>query len=283
MLTIGRLTYWVCSLLILTNETGNKGRMTNYQNPTVTRATLVRHENLALTLYYPGKILCYPYRLMEHIRTEPHGVVHHMEDLETGMIYEVKIYVLGGIHPNLKKHRVDNLKKLSALPSFVYSFDVGGEKYCLSLPNKPASITSRQKLGAIGRHNTPEYVAAFPKLPSSSMSIRLGTQSKVILESNSFPIEQDISFYMQTSQMFSELSIREQTQTGLLSMSIARDGISIPMCELEPAWKQGVHLPSTQPPLQSQEGPLSHEQKTRRRRKKKKSVVTYSSVLRGGI
>ena len=135
--------------------------------------------NLPCKFHYTGEIINCPdglLRLTKHMRSEPHCEVYAMEDLNLGLKYEVKVYILRGIHPNQRKRRVGNLKKVSASLPFLYSFNYNEKKYCVFLPSEPAESMPMLKLGAIGRRNTREYNAAFPKLPSHTPSVPLVRQ-----------------------------------------------------------------------------------------------------------
>jgi hypothetical protein len=123
-----------------------------------------------LNLHYQGHILLYPYRLLKHLRSETHHEVYTADSLSTGCKFEVKVYTLRGIHPNQRRRRVENLKKTTALPSFVTSFDCKRKKYAVFLAEHDCkgTETRKLKLGAIGRRNTKEYEEAFPKLPEPS-------------------------------------------------------------------------------------------------------------------
>jgi hypothetical protein len=118
---------------------------------------------------------------MKHLRTEPHGEVYVLEDVDSGISYEAKVFILRGIHPSQRKRRVDNLKRMTALPSFILSFDYGGKKYCLFEPTEPEVTTPPAKLGAIGRRNTSEYRTAFPELLMPE-AVRLERQAALRLK-----------------------------------------------------------------------------------------------------
>ena len=62
---------------------------------------------------------------------------------------------------------------MTALPSFVRSFDFGARKYCLFEHNTTDDFSIPSKLGAIGRVNTPEYETAFPKLPARALRTKI--------------------------------------------------------------------------------------------------------------
>jgi hypothetical protein len=118
-------------------------------------------------MYYPGEILLYPYRLLSHLRTETFHEVYAVQSLTTNLLYEAKVYTLRVIHPNQRKRRVENLKRMTVLPSFITSFDWNGKKYCIFEPEieRRLGVERNAKLGAIGRRNSKEYADAFPALP----------------------------------------------------------------------------------------------------------------------
>jgi hypothetical protein len=67
--------------------------------------------DVGLACHFVGEVLGRSFRLMAHIRSEPHGEVYTTEDLSGVKIYEAKAYILRGIHPSQGKHPVENLKR----------------------------------------------------------------------------------------------------------------------------------------------------------------------------
>jgi hypothetical protein len=120
-----------------------------------------------IAMYFPGEILLYPFRLLSHLRSESHHEVYALDSLTTNLFYEAKVYTLRGIHLNQRKRRVENLKRMTALPSFISSFDWNGKKYCVFEPGveRRLGVERNAKLVVIGRRNTKEYEDAFPALP----------------------------------------------------------------------------------------------------------------------
>lgn len=167
-----------------------------------------------LILHRSGEMIRYPYRLIKHLRTEPHGEVYVLEDLDSGKSYEAKVYTLRGIHLSQRKRRVDNLKRMTALPSFVLSFEYGGRKYCLFEPMEEEMATPPAKLGAFGRRNTPEYRKAFPKLPLPE-PVRLERQAALRLQISA--TWKDAISDTTTRQLLSEIEV------GLLGESMSND------------------------------------------------------------
>jgi len=129
---------------------------------------------------------------MGHLRTEPHGEVYNIEDLDSGVSYQAKVYILRGIDRNQRKRRVENPKRVTAQPSFVRSFDYGGKKYCLLEHQRKTKLTLAPKLGAIGRLNSLEYKAAFPPLPPLS-KLRSMDLSRTEAEENSTSITEIVT------------------------------------------------------------------------------------------
>lgn len=139
-------------------------------------------DNDLVKLHYVGEILkyeCKYYRVLQHLRTETHGVVYSFEELDSGLEYEVKVYVLRGIPPNERNRKVKDLKSATMSPLFMFSFDANAKKYCVFLPTEnvgnssDGSLQSSAKVGrktpqisTLNRRNTPQYDAAFPPLPS---------------------------------------------------------------------------------------------------------------------
>lgn len=133
--------------------------------------------NHPLVFHYHGEVINCAYgllALMEHLRNEPHGEVYAREDLNLGLKYEVKVYVLRGVPQSLRKRRVENLKKLTSLASFLYSFDHQDCKYCVFLPRTLGVEVKAQpsNLGIISRRNTSEYRKAFPQLSGREPHLR---------------------------------------------------------------------------------------------------------------
>jgi hypothetical protein len=121
--------------------------------------------DVGLAFHFTGEVLGTDFRLLSHLRSEAHGEVYSASDLSGVQKYEVKAYVLGGIYPNQRKHRLDNLKKLTSRANFVLSLDQNNVKYCIFNVVERKVENVKLKLGAIGRRNTSEWKAAFPELP----------------------------------------------------------------------------------------------------------------------
>ena len=165
------------------------------------RAAGLDHADWPLTLHRPGELLCFPYRLMEHIRTEHHGEVYNLEDMDSGMTYEVKIYTLRGVDPRQRKNRVNNLKISTAQSSFVRSFDYGAQKYCLFQHPEPSILIPSPQPKAVDPAKTREYKTAFPELPQrevpkvypheSRISQGKANSPKSAVQSDPYPCESE--------------------------------------------------------------------------------------------
>jgi hypothetical protein len=66
---------------------------------------------------------------LEHIESSAHAEVYKICDLYTGNEGFARIYTLRGIHPNQRKRRVENLKKVSRLNKWLTAFDWRERKY----------------------------------------------------------------------------------------------------------------------------------------------------------
>lgn len=134
-----------------------------------------------LQVHYIGRVIPSPsgfIQLSEHIESSAHAEVYKICYLYTGYESFARIYTLRGIHPNQRKRRVENLKKLSHLNKLLPAFDWEGKKICVfSYQYKiqymslfaEVSTPKAAGIGAIGRRNTKEYDAAFPPLPPSTL------------------------------------------------------------------------------------------------------------------
>lgn len=124
---------------------------------------------------------------MEHIRTEHHGEVYNLEDMDSGMTYEVKIYTLRGVDPRQRKNRVNNLKTSTSQSSFVRSFDYGGHKYCLFQHPEPRIFLPPPQLKAVDPAKGREYKAAFPELPQREVPKICPHESRTSQSKTDFP------------------------------------------------------------------------------------------------
>jgi hypothetical protein len=132
------------------------------------------HTAPPITLHHLGSILVSPYGLLQlqsHIHTSPHFSAYILRDLNTSLQYETKIYTLRGLHPKQRKRRVENLKIATDAPSFLYSFDFDGKKYCVFVPSEPETESGITKLGIVGRRNVLKFNAMFPELPRCEMVV----------------------------------------------------------------------------------------------------------------
>lgn len=139
-------------------------------------------DNGLVKFHYVGEILkyeCQYYRILQHLSTETHGEVYSLEDLDSGLKYETKVYVLRGIPPNERSRKVKDLKSITMSPLFMFSFDANAKKYCVFLPkeNSRESLNGSlkylvkvgrkgHKISTINRRNTLQYDTAFPRLSS---------------------------------------------------------------------------------------------------------------------
>ncbi|KAE8444112.1 hypothetical protein EG329_000894 [Mollisiaceae sp. DMI_Dod_QoI] len=243
--------------------------------------------NLPFILHRSGEILIYPYRLTKHIRTEHHGEVYDLEDLDSGIIYEAKVYTLRGIHPSQRKRRVDNLKRVTALPSFVHSFDYGGQKYCLFRHYDPETTCLSPRLGAIGRLNTPEYKAAFPELPPSTVPTVVKKRKDVAMSKlKPAPRTSSLLIWFVVPPFHAAISDKDVREIVLKELSGKADRwqafsspvplalrIMIRLGELDPSWKDRADLLSKQTLSASQDNNIPPENKGRRRRRKRAPVA----------
>jgi hypothetical protein len=124
---------------------------------------------------YIGEILkyeCSYYRVLRHIRTDLHASVYSLEELDSGLKYELRVYTLRGISKSERAKRVKNLKWATSNPLFMFSFDTNEKKYCVFLPEEDEvevkPVSSEPDIKTMNRNNTPEYNAHFPPLPSKS-------------------------------------------------------------------------------------------------------------------
>ncbi len=142
-----------------------------------------QHANVpdCLQVHYVGRVIHSPFylfiQLSEHIESSAHAEVYKICYLDNSYESFARIYTLRGIHPNQRKRRVENLKKLSCLKKLRPAFDWEGKKVCLFSHQykieymslfAEVSTPKAAGIGAIGRRNTKEYDAAFPPLPPST-------------------------------------------------------------------------------------------------------------------
>jgi hypothetical protein len=228
-------------------------------------------DNGLVEFHYVGEILkyeCKYYRVLQHLRTETHGEVYSLEELDSGLKYEVKVYVLRGTPPNKRNRKVKDLKSATMSPLFMFSFDANAKKYCVFLPTENSgespdgSLGSSAKVGrkkpqisTINRRNTPQYDTAFPPLPSmeskSSNTHRRGrktpkwrkyrvqlSQEARSLNDITGVVSQEELCAIRTCYILEELLNRSPRWASLPALMPLASRIIIRLEELCPGWRQ---------------------------------------------